>query len=161
MPTGSPYTLPLETRYRSALAPLIRFPVVSRLFVSSWSYSKKTNTSTIQQSNPRSASYSAGPRFSYRTGTQYIYEYFTIMLSFSGQMFVTAFIHQWLYSPFFEPWPLLQFRNLFYTDSRSLWKGDQPVSRPLPTHTTTQTQIHALSGIQTRDPSVGASEDSS
>jgi hypothetical protein len=47
--------------------------------------------------------------------------------------------------------------------------GDQPVTRPLPTHRTTQTQnkrihnadIHALSGIRAHDPSVRANEDSS
>jgi hypothetical protein len=36
-------------------------------------------------------------------------------------------------------WPLLQFRNLFYTGGRTPRTGDQPVVRPLPTHTTTQT----------------------
>jgi hypothetical protein len=40
---------------------------------------------------------------------------------------------------FFGPWPLFQFLNL-YTDGRTPWTGDQPVARPLPTHTTTQTQ---------------------
>jgi hypothetical protein len=42
--------------------------------------------------------------------------------------------------PFVGPWPLLQFRNLFYTDDRTSWTGDQPVARPLPTHRTTQIQ---------------------
>jgi hypothetical protein len=41
--------------------------------------------------------------------------------------------------PFVEPWPLLQFRNLFYTDGRIPWTSDQPVAKPLPTHRTTQT----------------------
>jgi hypothetical protein len=36
--------------------------------------------------------------------------------------------------------PLLQFRNLFYTDGRTPWTSDQPVERTLPTHRTTQTQ---------------------
>jgi hypothetical protein len=27
------------------------------------------------------------------------------------------------------PWPLLQFRNFFYTECRTLWASDQPVSR--------------------------------
>jgi hypothetical protein len=40
------------------------------------------------------------------------------------------------YSPC-GPWPLFQFLNL-YTVGRTSW--DQPVSRPLPTHRTTQTQ---------------------
>jgi hypothetical protein len=64
--------------------------------------------------------------------------------------------------PFVGPWPLLQFRNLFYTDDRVPWTSDQPVARLLPTHRTAQTQnepihtpnIHALSGIRTHDPSV-------
>jgi hypothetical protein len=42
--------------------------------------------------------------------------------------------------PFVGLWPLLQFRNLFYTDGRTPWTGDQPVARPLPTQRTTQTQ---------------------
>jgi hypothetical protein len=47
-------------------------------------------------------------------------------------------IHPWLYSPC-GPWPLFQFLNL-YTVGRTPWTGDQPVSRPLPTHRTTQKQ---------------------
>jgi hypothetical protein len=39
----------------------------------------------------------------------------------------------------FGPWPLFQFLDL-YTVGRTPWNGDQPVARPLPTHTTTQTQ---------------------
>jgi hypothetical protein len=42
--------------------------------------------------------------------------------------------------PFVGPWPLLQFRNLFYTVGRTTWTGDQSVARPLPTHRTTQIQ---------------------
>jgi hypothetical protein len=41
---------------------------------------------------------------------------------------------------FVGPWPLLQFRNLFYTVGRTPCSGDQPVARPLPTHRTAQTQ---------------------
>jgi hypothetical protein len=41
--------------------------------------------------------------------------------------------------PFVGPWPLLQFRNLFYIDGRTPSTSDQPVARPLPTHRTTQT----------------------
>jgi hypothetical protein len=68
--------------------------------------------------------------------------------------------------PFFGPWPLLQFRNLFSTDDRTPWTSDQLVGRPLPIHTIRQTQnkrtdIHALSGIRTHDPSIGVSKDSS
>jgi hypothetical protein len=67
--------------------------------------------------------------------------------------------------PFDGPWPLLQFRNLFYTDGMTPWTGDQPLARPLPTHRTTQTQnkrAHrhpCLEWIRTHDPSVRASED--
>jgi hypothetical protein len=65
--------------------------------------------------------------------------------------------------------PLVQFRNHFFTDDRTPWMSDQPVAKPLPKHRTTQTQnkrihtpnIHALSGIQTHDPSVRAGEDCS
>jgi hypothetical protein len=42
--------------------------------------------------------------------------------------------------PFVGLWLLFQFRNLFYTDGRTPWTGDQPVPRPLPKHRTTQTQ---------------------
>jgi hypothetical protein len=42
--------------------------------------------------------------------------------------------------PFIGPRPLFQFRNIFYTDGRTPWTSDQPVTRPLPTHRTTQTQ---------------------
>jgi hypothetical protein len=57
------------------------------------------------------------------------------------------------------------FSSLIYTQSRrTAWTSDQPVARSLPTHTTTQTQTHtdilALSGIRTHDPSVQASEES-
>jgi hypothetical protein len=41
---------------------------------------------------------------------------------------------------FVGPWPLLQFRNLFYAEGRTPWTSDHPVSRPLHTHRTTQTQ---------------------
>jgi hypothetical protein len=63
---------------------------------------------------------------------------------------INSFTHssmalQWL-------WPLLQFRNLFYTDGRSPWTSDQPVARPLPTHKTTQTQKKRT---QTSMPRVG------
>jgi hypothetical protein len=66
-------------------------------------------------------------------------------------------------------WPLIQFRNYFYTDGRIPWTSEQPVARPLPKHRTTQTQnkrlhppnIHALIGIRAHDPSVRANEDSS
>jgi hypothetical protein len=45
--------------------------------------------------------------------------------------------------PSVRPWPLLQFRNLFYTDGRTPWTSDQSVARPQPTHRTTQNRIKA------------------
>jgi hypothetical protein len=39
-----------------------------------------------------------------------------------------------------RPWPLIQFRDHFFTDSRTPWTSDQLVARPLPKHGTTQTQ---------------------
>jgi hypothetical protein len=39
---------------------------------------------------------------------------------------------------FAGPWPLLQFRNLFYTVGRTPWTSDQPVARPLAAHRSTQ-----------------------
>jgi hypothetical protein len=38
--------------------------------------------------------------------------------------------------PYVGPWSLFQFRN---TDDRTLWTGDQPVARPLPTRDNTNT----------------------
>jgi hypothetical protein len=62
--------------------------------------------------------------------------------------------------PFVGPRPLFSFLIL-HTVGRTPWTGDQNVARPLPTHTTTQTDMHASSGIRTHDPLVRASEDSS
>jgi hypothetical protein len=53
--------------------------------------------------------------------------------------------------PFFGSWPLFQFFNV-YTVGWILWTGDQPVTRPLPTHRTTQTQNKRT---QTSMPLVG------
>jgi hypothetical protein len=47
-------------------------------------------------------------------------------------------IYPGLYSPCWS-WPLFQFLNL-NTVGRTPCTGDQPVTRPLPTHRTTQTQ---------------------
>jgi hypothetical protein len=54
---------------------------------------------------------------------------------------------------------------ILYTVGRTPWTGDQTVARPLPIPRTTQTQnkhtdIYALTGIRTHDPSVRTSEDS-
>jgi hypothetical protein len=61
--------------------------------------------------------------------------------------------------PLVRPWPLLQLRNLFYTDGRAPWTNDQPFARPLPTQNNTNTDIHASSGIGTHNPRVRESED--
>jgi hypothetical protein len=45
--------------------------------------------------------------------------------------------------PLVGPWPLLQFRNHFYTDGITPWTSFQPVARPLPTHRT-QTQCKRI-----------------
>jgi hypothetical protein len=61
------------------------------------------------------------------------------------------------------PWPFIQFRNLFYTDGRIPWTSDQPVARLYTGkhkhRINAHTDIHALSGIRTHDPSFRASED--
>jgi hypothetical protein len=41
--------------------------------------------------------------------------------------------------PFVGPWPLFQFLEPIHSRQDSL-DGDQPISRPLPTHIITQTQ---------------------
>jgi hypothetical protein len=49
-------------------------------------------------------------------------------------------IYLWLYSqPFVGPWPFFSFLIL-YTGGKTPWTEDQPVARPLPAHSTTQTQ---------------------
>jgi hypothetical protein len=79
------------------------------------------------------------------------------------------FIHSFIMAlqPFVGPWPLLQFRHLFNTDSRTPWTGISP-SHGLYVHTehhkhiiNAYTDIHALSGIRTNDLSVRANEGSS
>jgi hypothetical protein len=40
---------------------------------------------------------------------------------------------------FVGPWPLFQFLNL-YTFGKTPWTGDQPITRLVPSHRTTQTQ---------------------
>jgi hypothetical protein len=80
---------------------------------------------------------------------------------------VHSFIHSSMaQQPLVGPWLLLEFHDRFYTNGRTPWTSDQPVARPLPIHRTIQTQnkhtdIHALSGIRTHNPSVRANEDSS
>jgi hypothetical protein len=60
--------------------------------------------------------------------------------------------------PFVGPWPLLQFRNLFYTVGRTPWTGS--ARRKAATHTQDNTHSHASSGIRTHDPSVLAGGES-
>jgi hypothetical protein len=55
----------------------------------------------------------------------------------------------WLYSPLLGPDRFLSFL-IPYTDGRAPWTEDYPVARPLPTRA--DTDMHALSGIQTHDP---------
>jgi hypothetical protein len=44
-----------------------------------------------------------------------------------------SFIHSSMaLQPFIGLWPFLQFRYLFYTDSRTHWTNDQPIARLLP-----------------------------
>jgi hypothetical protein len=68
----------------------------------------------------------------------------------------------WLYSRLLGLGCFFSFLIL-YTVGRTPWTEDQPVARPLPTHRTNahNTDIRALSGIRTHDPSFRASEDSS
>jgi hypothetical protein len=75
--------------------------------------------------------------------------------------------HQWLYSPFVGPWPLLQFRNLF-TQTVGLFGRVISPSQGLCLYTgqhkhriNALTNIHASSRIRIYDPSVRTSEDSS
>jgi hypothetical protein len=76
---------------------------------------------------------------------------------------------QGLFSALLRPEALASYSVIISYRRQTPWTGDQPVTRPLPTYRTTQTQnkhihtpnIHAFSGIRTHDPSVRASEDSS
>jgi hypothetical protein len=76
-----------------------------------------------------------------------------------------SFIHSpMVLQPFFWPWPILQFRNLIYTDSRTPWTSDQARCKAATytqDKTDAHTDIHVLRGIRTHDPSVRAREDSS
>jgi hypothetical protein len=55
------------------------------------------------------------------------------------------------------PWPLIQFRNHFFTDDRTPWTSDQHVTGEHK-HRTHTPNIHVLSGIRTTNP---ASENNS
>jgi hypothetical protein len=79
------------------------------------------------------------------------------------------FLFQWLFQPIQGSGLLFSSVINFFTDGRNPWTNNQAVARPLPKHRTTQTQnkrthtsnIHALGGIRTHDPSVRVREDSS
>jgi hypothetical protein len=73
--------------------------------------------------------------------SMYPYIYLSIYLS----------IYLWLYSPLLDLGRFFSFLIL-YTIGRTLWTGDQPVARLLPTHRTTQRQKKP---IQTSMPRVG------
>jgi hypothetical protein len=45
-----------------------------------------------------------------------------------AETFIWNFIHSSMaLQPFVVPRPLLQFRNIFYTDGRNPWRGDKPL----------------------------------
>jgi hypothetical protein len=85
---------------------------------------------------------------------------------FGTMITLWSFIHQWLYNTLFGPWPLLQFRNLFYTvgrDSLYEWSALRKAAACTGQHKhriNAYTDIHALSGLRTHDPSFRGSEDS-
>jgi hypothetical protein len=82
--------------------------------------------------------------------------------SFVSAIFIIMIISTWILSIYlwlYNPRGLFQFLNL-YTVGRTPWMGDQPVTRQLPKHRTTQAQ-NASSGIRTHDSSVRTGEDDS
>jgi hypothetical protein len=62
-----------------------------------------------------------------------LHSYLSICLS------VYLSVYLWLYSPLLDLGCFISF-FILYTVGRTSWTGDQPVSRPLSTHGTTQTQ---------------------
>jgi hypothetical protein len=75
-------------------------------------------------------------------------------------VYVDNFSHSsMVLQPFFGPW-LLQFRNHIYTDVRNPWMSNLNTGQ-YRQRESAHTDIHALIGIRTHDPSVWASEDSS
>jgi hypothetical protein len=61
------------------------------------------------------------------------------------------FIHLWLYSSLLGPGRFFSF-IILYTVHRTIWRGDQPIVRPLPTHRIAQIQNKRT---QTPMPRVG------
>jgi hypothetical protein len=83
---------------------------------------------------------------------------------------MTIFFLQRIVQPIQGPGPFsISSVIIFFTDGRTPWTSDELITRRLPKYRTTQTQNkrihtpnnHALSGIQTHNPRVQASEDSS
>jgi hypothetical protein len=61
--------------------------------------------------------------------------YIDLWKCFCFNNIATSFIQSLVaLQPFVGPWPLLQFRNFFYTVGRTPWTSDYLVARPLPTH---------------------------
>jgi hypothetical protein len=55
------------------------------------------------------------------------------VINFTIQSIIFIYLSMAL-QPLLGSWPLFSFLN-FYTVIRTVWTGDQPVARPLPTHT--------------------------
>jgi hypothetical protein len=85
--------------------------------------------------------------------------YLSIYLSLFIYLFVCLSIYLWLYSRSMDLGRFFSFL-VFYTVGRIPSTGDQPLTRPPPTHKhRTSENIYASSGIRTHDPSVRAGED--
>jgi hypothetical protein len=128
------FTNPLATYiYPILLVPNTLFPVVIQLFVLIYLFNDASGSSGCIAPNGR------------------MIIYLSIYLS----------IYLWLYSPLLGLGRFFSFLNL-NTVGRTAWTGDQPVTRPLPTHRiNAHTAIDVLSGMRTHDPSVRAGEDNS
>jgi hypothetical protein len=81
--------------------------------------------------------------------------------SLATSQYNVSFIHQWLYNPLLDPWPLFQFLNPRHSWFNSLDGSSAHRKVASYTQNNTDTDIHASSGIRTHDPSVRAGEDSS
>jgi hypothetical protein len=76
-------------------------------------------------------------------------------------LFIHSFIHQWFYSRLLGPGLFSTFVIIFYTDGRTPWTSDQPVTRPLPIHRITQIQNKRTQTSMSRlgfEPTIPASE---